>query len=97
MSRRVYPTSIVINGKALQSIVIDPHYEEKHAESVTDDVILELVKLLDGKSFKPVDTDDDGFRYFVNDRMELNGLFYKLIWLLHENELFVGIVNAYRR
>ena len=78
-------------------MVIDPHYEEKHAESVSDEIIVELVKQLDGKTFRPVDTDEDGFQYFVNDHMELNGKFYKLIWLLQENEIFVVIVNTYRR
>lgn len=97
MSRRVYPTKIVINGRQLESVVIDPHYEEKHGDSVSDDIILELVKLLDGKSFMPADIDEDGFQYFVNDRLEVGGRFYKLIWLLHDKELFVGIVNAYRR
>jgi len=79
------------------SVIIDPHYEEKHADSITDDTILALVKLLDGKSFQPIDVDEEGFQYFVNDRLEIGGMFYKLIWLLHEKELFVGIVNAYRR
>jgi hypothetical protein len=70
---------------------------KKHAVCVDDQIILQLVRLLDGRIFKPVSTDENGFSYFVNDQLEMLGKFYKLIWLLHEDEIFIGIVNAYRR
>ena len=97
MSRRVYPLKLNINGRNLDKVVIDPHYEEKHSKVITDEIILALVKQLNGKTFRPTDVDEEGFQYFANDHMELNHKFYKLIWLLHEKELFVGIVNTYRR
>lgn len=75
MSRRIYAVSMMFNGCKLEKIVIDPHYEKKHASSITDEIILALVKQLDGKTFRPVDQDEDGFSYFVNDKLELNEKF----------------------
>jgi len=97
MSRREYFLRLNINDRNLEKVIIDRHYEEKHADSVTDEIVLSLVRQLDGKIFVPQDKDEEGYLYFVNDRMEHDKRFYKLIWLLREGELFVGIINAYRR
>lgn len=97
VSRRIYNRQLIINGKSFTQVVIDPHYEEKHADSVNDEVIIGLVMQLDGKTFKPTDIDEDGYQYFVNDRLEHEGKLYKLIWLIHDEQVYVGVVNAYRR
>ncbi|MCB0343249.1 MAG: hypothetical protein H6626_09085 [Pseudobdellovibrionaceae bacterium] len=96
MKRREYPLNIEVNGRKIKKAVIDPHYEIKHSDSITDEIILDLVALLDGGTF-PVQTRDDIFEYFVTDNLRLEGKRYKLVWLLEKNEIYIGIVNAYRR
>jgi hypothetical protein len=96
VGRKEYKIDLTINDLRIKKLVIDDHYREKHSD-ISDDVIIELVKKLDQGSFRPVDQDEFGFSYFVNDKMALNGKTYKLIWLLKDGELFVGVINCYRR
>lgn len=94
--RRDYKISITVNSRAVTRVVIDPHYELKHGDSVDDEVILNLVQMLDGKTFAP-EAESDGFQYFKTDPLTLNEVNYRLIWLLEENEIYIGVVNAFRR
>lgn len=96
MSRREYDIKLTVNGRAIAKVIIDSHYEEKHADSVDDVTILSLVEQLSGQNFQPDDVDGP-FQYFVTDQMELDGKKYKLVWLLEDNTLHIGVVNAYRR
>lgn len=47
MARREYIIDLNINGRRLSKLIIDPHYEAKHGESVNDQIIIDLVKMLD--------------------------------------------------
>ncbi|HXH29355.1 MAG TPA: hypothetical protein VNJ01_00960 [Bacteriovoracaceae bacterium] len=95
MDRRSYKiNSIVVNGKIYSEVVIDPHYEEKHSEYITDELILDLVLCLNGRFEIPVDA-QDGYDYYATI-IELNKKQYRLIWLLEENAVYVGVVNAFR-
>jgi len=80
----------------ISKVIIDPHYEEKHADSISDEIIIQLVKTLDGEVIDP-DQESPPYSYFTQDKMELNGKFYKLIWLLEDDQIYIGVVNAYRR
>ena len=48
VSRREYSVNMKVNGLMINKVIIDPHYEEKHADTVNDEIILELVKTLNG-------------------------------------------------
>lgn len=49
MERRSYKIDpIVVNGRFYSEVIIDSHYEEKHSENITDELILSLVVLLNG-------------------------------------------------
>lgn len=96
MKYRVYSANLTVNNLDINEIKINTHYEERHKASMSDEIIIELISYLDGKSFEP-EAIDGKFQYFVNDKISFNNRLYKLIWLLEDGCLYVGAVNAYRR
>jgi hypothetical protein len=87
-------TPIRVNGIKVVQVLIDPHYEDKHRNSINDSLILDLVKELDGRRELP-DTKAGRYSYFAT-LIELSGKNYRLIWLLEDHSIYVGVVNAYR-
>lgn len=63
---RVYEVSITFNQKHFSQMWIDPHYEEKHNESITGGLILELLKLI-GQDLIPVKVDTSAFSFYETD------------------------------
>ncbi len=61
---------------------------------INDALILKLVMQLDGRKELPEDTVGK-FSYFAT-LVELNEKQYRLVWLLEENAIYIGVVNAYR-
>ena len=96
MKRREFPIELYFNDILILKVIIDTHYEKKHSVSFDDKIILELVKQLNGKMIVP-DAITKPYSYFKQVLMELNGKFYRLIWLLEENQIYIGVVNAHRR
>lgn len=66
--RREYSVSITVNSRRITKVVVDPHYEEKHASTINDALILGLVHQLDNNSY-PVSAKDEEFEYFVVDKV----------------------------
>lgn len=85
---------ITVNGIRIVQVVIDMHYQEKHNDHMNDDLILELVKELDGRRELP-EAHTANYSYFAT-LIELNEKQYRLIWLLEDDAIYIGVVNAYR-
>lgn len=85
---------ITVNGIKISRVIIDDHYKEKHSDHMTDDLILDLVKQLDGRKEVPDDVVGK-FSYFAT-LVELDEKQYRLIWLLEKDAIYIGVVNAYR-
>lgn len=83
---------IIVNGKSINRVVVDDHVR-KHKD-VTDDLILELVKQLDGTDNLSDDV-KGSFSYFVN-LFESDGKQYRIVWLLEKGKLYIGVVTIYR-
>jgi hypothetical protein len=86
---------LTVNGRRINEVIIDPHYEKKHKD-IDDALILNLVRSLDGKEFRS-DEYQDGFEFFMLDRISYNGKFYGLVWCMQDHSMFIGVINAFRR
>lgn len=93
MSRREFIIrKIIVNGKSISRVLVDDHVR-KHKD-VTDDLILDLVRQLNGTDNLPDDIKGD-FQYFAN-LLEANGKQYRIVWLLEKGKLYIGILTVYR-
>ncbi|MEK6705461.1 MAG: hypothetical protein AABZ06_06710 [Bdellovibrionota bacterium] len=95
--RREYLLKIEVNGRQFNRVVIDSHYQVKHLKSITDPLILELVKSLNGSESLPEKVLPSGFEIYVDDPVFLGEKPYRLIWTAHPKENYIGIINAFRR
>ena len=93
--RRAYVLNLTVNGRQVNEVVIDPHYETKHPD-ISDALILELVKELDGKEFLP-DERDGEWQFFMLDRVEHQGKHYRLVWCMQDEYRLIGVINCFRR
>ena len=93
MARREYDIpEITVNGKGISCVVIDEHVD-KHSD-IDDQLILALVKKLDGERLMPEDV-AEGFEYFAT-LIELDQKSYRLVWLLEDDEIYIGVITVYR-
>lgn len=83
---------ISINGRNINKVVVDQHVR-KHPD-ITDDMILDLVRTLDGGEFRP-DAVSPPFEYYVILEYLVDKQ-YRMVWLLEENQIYIGVITVYR-
>ena len=95
MTRPEYHLKLNINGKNLNRVIIDQHYREKHADSINDQLILELVQELNGRTF-PIEEEHDDFQYFTVEPVAKDDKSYRLVLLVCISDDYLGVINAFR-
>ena len=85
--------NILVNDLYVKEVVIDSHVD-KHNDHISDDIILSLVKMLDGKTYV-ASSIKDGFSYFVTN-LEKEEYIYRLVWLQEDGCLYIGVLTAFR-
>lgn len=85
-------SSITVNGRTIRQVIVDTHVR-KHKD-ITDDVILDLVRQLDHSEQLPDDVKGP-YEYF-SSLLYLKKKQYRLVWLLEQTEIYIGIITAYR-
>ena len=94
MRREEYKLELRFNGRVISRLIIDQHYKIAHPE-ISDELILELVKMLDGLR-RNVDSENFSFEYYKEEPLIYNNQPYRLVFLIPKGEDFLGIINAFR-
>ena len=93
--RNEYKINLKINNRKISKVVIDQHYLKKHSEHMNDELILKVIKTLDGQYFFPI-TQDVEYQYFRVEPVWHDTKPYRLIFLLYVHESTLGIINCFR-
>jgi hypothetical protein len=93
VNRREYDIApITVNGRRISKVIVDEHVE-KHPD-ISDRLILDLVAKLDGADQEPDDAKAP-FEYFAT-LIDINEKQYRVVWLLEDNQIYVGVITLYR-
>lgn len=92
--RRDYKIETIhINGRSINKVVIDPHID-KHSDHIDDELVLSIVKKLDGEDVTAVNR-KGAFSYFATE-LCYEKCWYKLVWLLEDEEIYIGVITLYK-
>ncbi len=89
---REYKLALIFNKRNFTRLIIDPHYQKNHPD-MTDQLILELIKLLDQNESEP-ESEQGEFKYFAETVVRQKKC-YRVV-LTYCEEKFLGVVSAFR-
>ncbi len=92
--RKEFDIGISFNGKLYKPLIIDSHFRKKHP-AVTYEIIIDLVKSLDGGFFDPGEV-RDGWSYFALEPVFKGKAPYRLVLVTSDSQRFLGVINAFR-
>ncbi len=93
MRRECAISKIVVNSILIEKVIIDDHVD-KHIDHIDDNLVLMVVRLLDGKDFDPVSI-DEVYEYYAT-KIKFDEKWYKLIWLLEDGCFYLGVITLFR-
>ncbi len=91
-----YLIQVEFNGVLYTELMIDPHYELKHKESISDGIIIALVLTLHKSFVDKQAISSSGYMFYEVD-VELKNKLYRLVLTNPPDHSFLGVRNAYRR
>ena len=92
--RRVYEIkTLYINRLFITKVIIDPHVD-KHSDHINDELILKIIRELHCKNYEYMMI-RNRFKYF-RSFIKWDEKWYKIIWLLEDNESYIGIVTIHK-
>ncbi len=98
--RREYPLKLTFNGRSVARILVDSHYEVRHSESMSDELILKLIRSLDGYEVAPETVTVRGYEIVRIDPVYWEKRAYRLILTLppegQDDSDCLGVINAHR-
>lgn len=92
--RKEYSLQLTINHHQIQRVIIDQHYKIKHPD-VTDEIILALIRTIDGEDY-PIEAERGDFQYFAAEPVFNDESPYRLVMVLCVFEDYLGVINAFR-
>jgi len=86
---------ITVNGISIKEIYIDPYWKKHQKEGISEELIIELVKLLDGKRSE-IGKRYDNWVYFAEEPLFYSKKAYCLVWCLEDKQNYLEVIDCYR-